>query len=96
MKHLKTVLLAIACLVLGFIGNEVRASLQSKIPDTYYLEAEVLEVDENSTTFCSNQGDYVVDRTDIPIDNVYLLTMSSNKTSKVKDDEIIVIWADMN
>lgn len=63
------------------------------IPDTYYLEAEVMITDSsnNATLFTSNQGLYMTKGTYYD-DSVYMLTMETKGTKSTDDDVILVVW----
>ena len=62
------------------------------IPDQYYLPAEILVENNNSTCFTTIQGKYIVDKANLDPDTEYLLTMASNNTQDVTDDEVCAIW----
>lgn len=72
------------------------------VPDVYYGEAEIAnqrQLDDGTyeIRFVSNKESYVwIDDVEYPEDVPYLLTMNSNKTIDYKDDEIVVVWKDMN
>lgn len=72
------------------------------VPEFYYVEAEIADqkqLDDGTyeIRFVANGEFYVwVDDVEYPEDVPYLLTMESNGTLDCKDDEIVVVWKDMN
>ena len=58
---------------------------------TYYLEAEPLAYNTDTTIF-STPNCYYTANAIYDEDTVYLLTMNSMGTTNTKDDEILVVW----
>lgn len=66
----------------------------------YYIGAEIdsQNVDTNTTTFIDENENFweVTTNPDWEKDCVYLLTMDSRNTKEIEDDEIVVVWAEVN
>lgn len=66
----------------------------------YYIGAEIdsQNVDTNTTTFIDENENFweVTTNPDWEKDCVYLLTMDSKNTKDITDDEIVVVWAEVN
>ena len=66
----------------------------------YYIGAEIdsQNVDTNTTTFIDENKYFweVTTNPDWEKDCVYLLTMDSRNTKEIEDDEIVVVWAEVN
>ena len=66
----------------------------------YYIGAEIdsQNVDTNTTTFIDENENFweVTTNSDWEKDCVYLLTMDSKNTKDITDDEIVVVWAEVN
>ena len=66
----------------------------------YYIGAEIdsQNVDTNITTFIDENENFweVTTNPDWKKDCVYLLTMDSKNTKDITDDEVVVIWAEVN
>lgn len=66
----------------------------------YYIGAEIdsQNVDTNTTTFIDENENFweVTTNPDWEKDCVYLLTMDSKNTKDITDDEVVVIWAEVN
>ena len=58
---------------------------------TYYLEAEPLAYNTDTTIFSTPNGYYTANAI-YDEDTVYLLTMNGMGTTNTKDDEILVVW----
>lgn len=58
---------------------------------TYYLEAEPIAYNTDTTVFSTPNGYYTANAI-YDEDTVYLLTMNSMGTTNTKDDEILVVW----
>lgn len=80
--------LAIGCVLcfFTFVFNS------PKVSDQYYLPAEILFEENGHVCFTTEQGKYIVDKANLDPDTEYLLTMASNNTQDVTDDEVCVIW----
>ena len=63
----------------------------TNISTTYYLEAEPLAYNTDTTIFSTPNGYYTANAI-YDEDTVYLLTMNSMGTTNTKDDEILVVW----
>ena len=85
-------LLLILAFLSGFVSRNIKNTIRIQLPDTYYLEAEVLSQENGETIFCTDKGNYSVKDKVLNPDTEYLLTMVSNGTKDPKDDEICVIW----
>ena len=57
----------------------------------YYLEAEPLAYNTDTTIFSTPNGYYTANAI-YDEDTVYLLTMNGMGTTNTKDDEILVVW----
>ena len=72
------------------------------VPEFYYEGAEIADqkrLDDGTyeIRFVANGEFYIwIDKVEYPEDAPYLLTMESNETVDLKDDEIVVVWKDMN
>ena len=66
----------------------------------YYIGAEIdsQNVDTNTTTFIDENENFweVTTNPDWEKDCVYLLTMDSKNTKEIEDDEVVVVWAEVN
>lgn len=66
----------------------------------YYIGAEIdsQNVDTNTTTFIDENENFweVTTNPDWEKDCVYLLTMDSRNTKEIEDDEVVVVWAEVN
>ena len=66
----------------------------------YYIGAEIdsQNVDTNTTTFMDENENFweVTTNPDWEKDCVYLLTMDSKNTKEIEDDEVVVVWAEVN
>lgn len=66
----------------------------------YYIGAEIdsQNIDTNTTTFIDENENFweVTTNSDWEKDCVYLLTMDSKNTKDITDDEIVVVWAEVN
>lgn len=66
----------------------------------YYMGAEIdsQDVDTNTTTFIDENGNFweVATNPDWEKDCIYLLTMDSKNTEDITDDEVVVVWAEVN
>ena len=66
----------------------------------YYIGAEIdsQNIDTNTTTFIDENENFweVTTNPDWEKDCVYLLTMDSRNTKEIEDDEIVVVWAEVN
>lgn len=66
----------------------------------YYIGAEIdsQNVDTNTTTFIDENENFweVTTNPDWEKDCVYLLTIDSKNTKDITDDEIVVVWAEVN
>ena len=66
----------------------------------YYIGVEIdsQNVDTNTTTFIDENENFweVTTNPDWEKDCVYLLTMDSRNTKEIEDDEIVVVWAEVN
>lgn len=60
-------------------------------PATYYLEANPIAYNTNTTIFSTPNGYYTAN-TIHDEDAIYLLTMDNMGTNDTKDDEILVVW----
>lgn len=83
---------------------EIESLIKENKSDTYYLGAEIVsQINLNGATYeisfvdveNGNVYKWIADY-EYPDDVPYLLTMDSKETDNVKDDEIIVVWMDMN
>ena len=96
MKNYKNIVFVLFLLILaffsGFVSCNVNNTIHIQLPDTYYLEAEVLSQENGETIFCTEKGNFSVKDKVLNPDTEYLLTMISNGTKTPKDDEICVIW----
>ena len=96
MKNYKNIVFVLFLLILaffsGFVSCNVNNTIHIRLPDTYYLEAEVLSQENGETIFCTEKGNFSVKDKVLNPDTEYLLTMISNGTKTPKDDEICVIW----
>ena len=96
MKNYKNIVFVLFLLILaffsGFVSCNVKNTIHIQLPDTYYLEAEVLSQENGETIFCTEKGNFSVKDKVLNPDTEYLLTMISNGTKTPKDDEICVIW----
>lgn len=96
MKNYKNIVFVLLLLILaffsGFVSCNVKNTIHIQLPDTYYLEAEVLSQENGETIFCTEKGNFSVKDKVLNPDTEYLLTMISNGTKTPKDDEICVIW----
>lgn len=59
--------------------------------DTYYLEAEPIAYNTDTTIFSTPNGYYTANAI-YDEDTVYLLTMDDMGTNNIEDDEILVVW----
>lgn len=66
----------------------------------YYIGAEIdsQNVDTNTTTFIDENENFweVTTNPDWEKDCVYLLTMDGKNTKEIEDDEVVVVWAEVN
>ena len=66
----------------------------------YYIGAEIdsQNVDTNTTTFIDENENFwkVATNPKWEKDCVYLLTMDSKNTKEIEDDEVVVVWAEVN
>ena len=66
----------------------------------YYIGAEIdsQNIDTNTTTFIDENENFweVTTNPDWEKDCVYLLTMDSKNTKEIEDDEVVVVWAEVN
>lgn len=66
----------------------------------YYIGAEIdsQNVDTNTTTFIDENENFweVTTNPDWEKDCIYLLTMDSRNTKEIEDDEVVVVWAEIN
>lgn len=66
----------------------------------YYIGAEIdsQNVDTNTTTFIDENENFweVTTNPNWEKDCVYLLTMDSKNTKEIEDDEVVVVWAEVN
>lgn len=66
----------------------------------YYIGAEIdsQNVDTNTTTFIDENENFweVTTNPDWEKDCVYLLAMDSKNTKEIEDDEVVVVWAEVN
>ena len=84
--------------------ESLKAIIEENKSDTYYLNAEILnQIDLNNGNYAVNfinteSGNIYtwIGEYEYPDDVPYLLTMDSKETDNVKDDEIIVVWMDMD
>ena len=84
--------------------ESLKAIIEENKSDTYYLNAEIFnQIDLNNGNYAVNfinteSGNIYtwIGEYEYPDDVPYLLTMDSKETDNVKDDEIIVVWMDMN
>lgn len=83
---------------------EIESLIEENKSDIYYLGAEIVsQINLNGATYeisfvdveNGNVYKWIADY-EYPDDVPYLLTMDSKETDNVKDDEIIVVWMDMN
>lgn len=58
---------------------------------TYYLEAEPIAYNTDTTIFSTSNGYYTANAI-YDEDTMYLLTMNGMGTTNTKDDEILVVW----
>lgn len=84
--------------------ESLKAIIEENKSDIYYLGAEIVsQINLNGATYeisfvdveNGNVYKWIADY-EYPDDVPYLLTMDSKETDNVKDDEIIVVWMDMN
>lgn len=84
--------------------ESLKAIIEKNKSDIYYLGAEIVsQINLNGATYeisfidveNGNVYKWIADY-EYPDDVPYLLTMDSKETDNVKDDEIIVVWMDMN
>ena len=96
MKNYKNIVFVLFLLILaflsGFVSCNVNNTIHIQLPDTYYLEAEVLSQENEETVFCTEKGNYAVKDKAINPDTLYLLNMTTNKTKNAKDDEIVAVF----
>ena len=84
--------------------ESLKAIIEENKSDTYYLNAEIFnQIDLNNGNYAVNfinteSGNIYtwIGEYEYPDDVPYLLTMDSKETDNVKDDEIIVVWMDMD
>lgn len=84
--------------------ESLKAIIEENKSDTYYLNAEIFnQIDLNNGNYAVNfinteSGNIYtwIGEYEYPDDVPYLLTMDSKETDSIKDDEIIVVWMDMN
>lgn len=84
--------------------ESLKAIIEENKSDTYYLNVEIFnQIDLNNGNYAVNfigaeSGNIYtwIGEYEYPDDVPYLLTMDSKETDNVKDDEIIVVWMDMN
>lgn len=66
----------------------------------YYIGAEIdsQNIDTNTTTFIDENENFweVTTNPNWEKDCVYLLTMDSRNTKEIEDDEVVVVWAEVN
>lgn len=66
----------------------------------YYIGAEIdsQNVDTNITTFVDENENFweITTNSKWEKDCVYLLTIDSKNTKEIEDDEIVVVWAEVN
>lgn len=66
-------------------------SILKNSPTTYYLEAEPIAYNTNTTIFSTPNGCYTTNAI-YDEDTMYLLTMNNMGTNDTDDDEILVVW----
>ena len=84
--------------------ESLKVIIEENKSDTYYLNAEIFnQIDLNNGNYAVNfinteSGNIYtwIGEYEYPDDVPYLLTMDSKETDNVKDDEIIVVWMDMD
>lgn len=66
----------------------------------YYIGAEIdsQNIDTNTTTFVDENENFweITTNSKWEKDYVYLLTMDSRNTKEIEDDEVVVVWAEVN
>lgn len=66
----------------------------------YYIGAEIdsQNIDTNTTTFVDENENFweITTNSKWEKDCVYLLTMDSRNTKEIEDDEVVVVWAEVN
>lgn len=60
--------------------------------DYYYLPAEILMEGNNHVCFTTDNGTYIVDKSNLDKNTEYLLTMFNNGTDQKSDDVVSAIW----
>lgn len=101
-----SVIWALAFMMLVLVFAEMKPSVtipETEVePNVYFVYAEKVENEGNVVTFATvnlkdNQfytwvSEYGTEYPDVP----YMLTMDSKGTATLKDDEILVVWANNN
>lgn len=64
----------------------------NQTPEFYYLPAEILFQENDHVCFCTDNGNYIVEKNGLDSNTEYLLYMASNGTKDVTNDEVCVIW----